>query len=171
MRPTAVKSSWPQYALNTHRSKRTNAQKGFTKLASINIFGHKYSWRKRLSCALLSPPSDRFIRVECAGRKKQQSQFMWAANASTQKEEREKAPGQTSVEQQNKGSPPLLSEQECVTKKEPLEPPLTRSYGRFPLIQKLNGGAGQHNAPVFWSWAMCMEVHTETHRVHIRVMS
>lgn len=32
------------------------------------------------------------------------------------------------------------------------EPP-TRSYGGFPLIQKLNGSAGQHHTPVPWHWA------------------
>lgn len=55
----------------------------------------------------------------------------------------------------------VLLPAECVGKREPP----TRSYGGFPLIQELNGSAGQHHAPVLWRWGKHrkaqVRVHTE----------
>lgn len=48
---------------------------------------------------------------------------------------------------------------------------LTRSYGRFPLIQKLNGGAGQYNALVFWPWATRTKKSTHEHTTEFTLES
>lgn len=58
------------------------------KLASINIFIYTLGC-KRLCYVALSPSSEyTFMQGQAHGQKKQHSQYMWAANLSTQKEEK-----------------------------------------------------------------------------------
>lgn len=52
----------------------------------------------------------------------------------------------------------------CVRKREPP----TRSYGGFPLIQELNGGAGQHHAPVLWHWDKHRNAQVGVHTTAMR---